>query len=124
MESSELLTSQMEILFAKISLQQSCEACTMASLIFSHFVYGIVDSVKTSYLSILGNTELVLTSSSLCSCTLLQIGLGIPNTLSKELCKLSSVLSLFVSSLLPVETYLGIAFSVSDSCHAEIHTNF
>ena len=34
------------------------------------------------------------------------------------------MLCLFPSCLLQVETDLGIAFAISDACHAEVHTNF
>ena len=33
------------------------------------------------------------------------------------------MLGLFVGRLLPVEAYLGITLSVSDSCHCKIHTD-
>ena len=75
-------------LLAKITLQQASEASTMTGLVLGHLVNGIVDSIETSSLGILGDAELILASTSLSSSTLLQIGLGIPNALAQELSKL------------------------------------
>ena len=70
-------------LLSKVSLQQSCEACTMTRLVLCHLVNSIVDSIETSSLGVLGNTELILASTCLSSSTLLQVGLGIPYALSQ-----------------------------------------
>ena len=78
----------------KIALQQSGEASTMTSLVLSHLMNGVVDSVEASYLRVLGDTELILASTSLCGSTLLQIRLGVPNALTQQLSKLGSMLSL------------------------------
>ena len=72
-------------LLSKVSLQQSCKACTVTSLVLGHLMNGVVDSVETSSLGILGNTELVLAGTSLGSSALLQVGLGIPNNLTQQL---------------------------------------
>ena len=60
----------------------------MTSLVLSHLVNGVVNSVETSSLGVLGNAELILASTSLSSSALLQIGLSIPNALAQELSKL------------------------------------
>ena len=59
----------------------------MTSLVLSHLVNGVVDSVETSSLSVLGNAELILASTSLSSSALLQIGLGVPYYLAQQLSK-------------------------------------
>ena len=43
--------------------------------------------------------------------------------LAEQLSKLCSVLSLFVSCLLPVQTNLRISFTMSYTSHAKIHSN-
>ena len=73
---------QSVILLAEIALQQTSKTGTMTGLVLSHLVNGVVDSIETCSLSVLGNTELILTSTSLSSSTLLQIGLRIPYALA------------------------------------------
>src|SRR5699024_3958396 len=46
------------------------------------------------------------------------------NNLTEQLGKFSSVLSFFVSSFLPVQSDFRVSFSVGNSCHCKIHTNF
>ena len=70
---------------------------------------SVVNSVEASFLSIYSDAEFVLACSSLCSCTFLKIGFGIPDTLTEQFCKLSSMLSLFESITLERLGYLGIA---------------
>ena len=55
----------------------------MTSLILCHLVNGVVNSIETSSLCILGDTELIFASTSLSSCTLLKVCLCIPYTLTK-----------------------------------------
>ena len=74
-------------LLAEIALQQSCEACTMTGLVLGHLMNGVVDSVETSGLGILGNTELILAGTSLSSGALLKVRLGIPYALTQQFCE-------------------------------------
>ena len=74
-------------LLSKVSLQQSCETGTMTSLVLCHLVNGVVDSVETGSLGVLGDTELILASTSLSSGALLQIRLGVPYDLAQQLSK-------------------------------------
>ena len=110
-------------LFAEIAFQQSCEASTVAGLILSHLVNGIVDGVKTSSFGVLGNAELVLTCTSLGSSTLLQVGLRIPYALTKQLSETAGVVSLLKSVALEGLGNLGIALTISLTGHGQIHTN-
>ncbi len=96
----------------------------MSSLVSCHLVNCIMDCIKTSGLCSL--SEICLTSSSavLSLNSHLEVLLcAVCDNLTEELCELSSVLSLFVSCLLPVKTDLRITFSVGNSCHSEVHTN-
>ena len=49
----------------------------MTSLVLGHFVNGVVNSVETGSLGVLGNAELVLAGASLGSSALLEIGLRV-----------------------------------------------
>lgn len=89
-------------LLAEIAVVKTGKALTVASLILSHLMNCVVDSVKVLSLSVLSDTHLVSICTSLCVHTLLKVSLGIPYHVAEELSKLSSMLSLFVSSLLPV----------------------
>ena len=74
-------------LLAEIALQQSCEACTMTGLVLGHLMNGVVDSIETGSLGVLGDTELVLASTSLSSGALLKVRLGIPYALTQQFCE-------------------------------------
>ena len=83
-----------------------------------------MDSVKTLLLSHLCK------SGFACCCAVLGFNshfkillCAVGNNFAEKLCKLSGMLCLFVSSLFPIETDLGIALSVSNSCHCKIHAN-
>ena len=81
----------------------------MSSLVSCHLMNGVMDRVKTSDLCSL--SEICLTSSSavLSLNSHLEVLLcAVCNNFAEELCKFSSVLSLFVSCLLPVKTDLRI----------------
>ena len=84
---------------------------------------SVMDSVIAKLLCSLSKLHLALTSTILSHISHLKIFLCRRcYYLAQKLCELSSVLSLFVSCLLIVHTYLRIAFSVSNSCHCKIHT--
>ena len=95
----------------------------MTGLVLRHLVHGVVDSIEASHLRILGNTELILASTSLCSSALLQIRLCIPYALTQQLSKLGSMLSLLESVALESLGDLGITFAVGLTTHSQIHTN-
>ena len=59
----------------------------MTGFVLCHLMDGIVNSIETGSLGVLGNAELVLAGTSLSSSTLLQIGLRVPDTLTQQLCK-------------------------------------
>ena len=87
-------------------------------------MYSVVDCVKTCLFSLYG--KLCLT----CGCTVLgsnshfKIFLcGVCYNLAEHFSKFSSMLCFLVSSLFPIQTDFGIAFSVCNSCHSKIHTN-
>ena len=107
----------------EVSLEQSLESLSVTSLIASHLVNGVVDSIEVELLSLLGELELALCSAVLGSNALLEVLLsGVGEHLTEKLSELSSVLSLFKSSLLPVCANLRIAFSVGNASHSEVHT--
>ena len=110
------------LLFAEIAFEQPSETSTVACLIFCHFMDSVVNSVEASFLSIYSDAEFVLACSSLSSGTFLKIGLGIPDTLTEQFCKLSSMLSLFESITLESLGNLGISLAVSLARHGQIHT--
>ena len=95
----------------------------MTGLVLCHLMHGVMNSIKASHLGILGDTELILASTSLCSSALLQIRLRIPYALTQQLSKLSSVLSLLESIALESLCDLRIALAVSLTTHCQIHTN-
>ena len=67
----------------------------MTGLVLGHLVNGVVDSIETSGLGVLGNTELILAGTSLSGSTLLQVRLRIPYALTQQLSKTAGVISLF-----------------------------
>ena len=95
----------------------------MTSLVLSHLVNSVMDSIETSNLGILRNAELILASASLGSGTLLQVSLRIPYALTQQFSETRSMISLFESIALKCLCNLGIAFSVCLTSHSKIHTN-
>ena len=96
----------------------------MTGFVASHLVNGVVDCVKTRFLCTLCKVELAGGSSALSVNAHLKILLGgVGYNFAEELRKLSGMLSLFKSSLLPLETDLGITLAVSDASHCKIHTD-
>ena len=71
----------------EIALEQACKAGTMTGLVLGHLMNGVVDSIETSGLGILGNTELILAGTSLSSGALLKVRLGIPYALTQQFCE-------------------------------------
>ena len=95
----------------------------MTSLVLRHLMHSVVDRIEASHLCVLGNTELILASTSLGSSALLQIRLGIPYALAQQLSKLGSVLSLLECIALKRLGDLGITLTISLTTHGQIHTN-
>ena len=95
----------------------------MTGLVLSHLMNGVVDSIETSSFGILGNAELILASTSLCSSTLLQIGLGIgPYNLAQQLSETRSMVGLLESIALESLSNLRIALTIGLTSHSQILT--
>ena len=94
----------------------------MTGLVLGHLVNGVVDSVETSGLGVLGDAELILAGTSLSSSTLLEVRLGVPYALTQQLCKTRGVVGLLESITLESLSDLGIALAVSLTGHGQIHT--
>lgn len=61
----------------EVSLVETSEACCMTSLVLSHLVNSVMDSIRALLLSQLSNAELVLTSTLLGSNASLEVALGV-----------------------------------------------
>ena len=101
----------------------------MAGFVLRHFMDGVVDGVQAVLLGAGGQVELALGSAELAVHTPGQVLLGGGGHVglqgaAQHLGELGSVLSLLVSSLLPVQAHLGIALPVCDPGHAQVHTYF
>jgi len=116
--------SGISALLAEIALQQSGEACTMASFVLCHFVNGVVNGVEAGSLGVLGDAELVLAGTCLSGSTLFKVGLRVPNALTEQLGKAACVISLLEGITLEGLCNLGITLAISLTGHGEIHTNF
>ena len=82
----------------------------MTSLVASHLVNGVVDSVEIQLLCHLCQLELACGCAVLSLYTNGQVLLGgVGNNLAEKLCELRCVLSLFKSSFLPVQSDFGVA---------------
>src|SRR5699024_4896833 len=115
---------EMERLGAEISLQQAFESLAVTSLVASHLVNGVMDSVEVGTLRRLGKVELAGARAVLGLHTHLEVLLGgIGHNFAQELGKLRGMLSLFVSSLLPVQADLRIALAMSNASHGQIHAD-
>ena len=96
----------------------------MAGVVASHLMNSVVDSVEVESLGALSQIELPAARAVLSVNTHLKVLLGgVGYDLAEQLSKLCSVLSLLVSSLLPVQTDFRVAFAVSDAGHCQIHTD-
>ena len=86
-------------------------------------MYGVMDRIQVGGLRSLGQVKLTCGGAVLSGYAHLQVLLGaVGNDLAQKLRELGSVLSLFVSGLLPVQADLRITLSVGDSGHGQIHT--
>ena len=84
-----------------------------------------MNSVKVLSLCTLCKVKLTFASTCFCIYTHLKILLcAVCKNFAQKLCKLGSVFSLFKSILCKCGRNLGIAFSVCNSCHCKIHTDF
>ena len=88
-------------------------------------MYCVMDRIKVSSFGTFSQVEFTSSSTVLSFYTHLKVFLcAVSNDFTEKFCEFSSMLSFFVSSFLPVETDFRIAFSVGNSCHCQIHTNF
>ena len=106
----------------EVAVVQTLKTLSMTSLILSHLVNGVVYGVKVLLLSELCKTELILASAALSVHTLEEVGLGVPNYLTEELCELSSVLCLLPSVALVSLSDLWITLAVCLTAHSKVHT--
>ena len=83
-----------------------------------------MDRIQVQRLSTLCQVELAGGSAVLSVNTHLEVLLGgVGYDFAQQLCELRSVLSLFVSSLLPVQADLRIALAVCNARHRQVHAN-
>lgn len=95
-------------LFLEVSVVHTLESSAVTGFVLRHLVYSVVDSVVTQLLSALSQLEFALASAVLCHVSQLKVLSGrVGNYLAQQLCELSRVLSLFVSSLFVVQTNFG-----------------
>ena len=111
-------------LFFEVTVEEALEAAAVASFVFSHFVYGVMDGVETEFFSTACDAHLVFVSTSFSSHTLFEVCTGIPYALAEELSKFCSVLSFFECIALEGLCDFGIAFAVGLTAHCEVHANF
>ena len=116
-------------LLFEVSLEKTFESLAVAGFVSGHFVYGVVDSIKIVLLCHLGKVELALGSAEFAVDSPGQVLLGGIGHVrfklgTQQFCELRSVLGFFPGGLFPIETDLGITFSVGNSCHAQIHADF
>ena len=88
-----------------------------------------MDGIQAVLLSAGGQIELAGGSAELAVHTPCQVVLGGSlhvglQVLAQQLSELGSVLSLFPGSLLPVQTHLGVALTMGNPGHAQVHTHF
>ena len=106
----------------EVAVIETLKALTVASLVLSHLVYGVVYGVKVLLLGNLSQVHLALASTTLSIHALEEVGLRIPNNLTDQLGKLGSVLSLLPSVTLESLSDLGITLTVSLTAHSQVHT--
>ena len=113
----------------EVALQQTLQSLAVTGLVAGHLMDSVMDGIQTVLLGADGQIGLTLSSAELTVNAPCQIGLGVSlhvglQSLAQQLGKLSSVLSLFIGSLFPVQADLGITLTMSDTSHAQIHTHF
>lgn len=111
-------------LLLEVTVEQAFEAAAVASFVASHFMNCIVDSIQVQFLSTLSNTGLVSASTAFSVHTLFEVGLRIPNHVTEQFSKLSSVFSFFPCVTLESFSNFGITFAVCLTAHSQVHTNF
>ena len=109
-------------LFLEITVEEAFEALAMTCLVLSHLVNGVVDGIPILSLGILGDAELILAGTSLSVHALLEVGLGIPDYVTKQLSELGSMLSLLPGIALEGIGHLGITLAIGLTAHRQIHT--
>ena len=112
-------------LFAEVTVEEALEGAAMASLVLSHLVNRIMDSIETELLC--ERCELFLASASavLCIDTHREVLLrAVRQDLAEELSEFGSVLSLLKSVALVSLCDFRITFTVSLAAHSEVHADF
>ena len=109
-------------LFLEITVEEAFEALAMTCLVLSHLVNGVVDGIPVLSLGVLGDAELILAGTGLSVHALLEVGLGIPDYVTEQLCELGSMLSLLPGIALEGISYLGITLAIGLTAHGQIHT--
>ena len=94
----------------------------MAGFVFCHFVDCVVDGVIAQFLGLGGNCELALAGAGLCHHPLVEVGLGVPDNLSEELCELGGVLGLFEGVALEGVCNFRISLTLCLTAHGEVHS--
>ncbi len=107
-----------------MTVVETLEALSVASLVLGHFMYGVVDGVEVEFLGALGDAHLVGVGTGFCSHALFEVGLGVPHYVAEEFGKLGCVLGFFKCIALESLGYFGIAFAVGLTRHCKIHTYF
>ncbi len=95
----------------------------MAGFVFCHLVNGVVDGVIAQLLCAGGYCKFALAGAGLGLSPLLEVGLGIPYDLSKKLCELGGVLSLFKGVAPEGGGDSRVAFTVCLAAHCKVHSN-
>ena len=112
------------ILLLEISVIQSLETFTVTSLVLRHFVNCIVNSIEVKLFRTFSNSEFIGTCTRLSIHTFFEVGLCVPNNVTKKFGKLGSMLSLFPCIAFESLGYFGITLAVGLTAHCKIHTNF
>ena len=100
----------------------------MTGLVAGHLMDGVVNGVKAVLLRAGSQLELAVGRAELAVHTPGEVLLGgighvALEVAAEELRELGGVLGFLVGGLLPVQADLGIALTVSDPGHAQIHTH-
>ena len=66
----------------------------MTGFVFCHLVDSVVDGVKVAFLCHACDTHFILASAAFSHHTFLEVGLGVPNHVAEQFCKLSAVICL------------------------------
>ena len=85
------------ISFTEITLEQTCEATAMTSLILGHFMNSVMDGIKIRLLGIGSDAHLVGIGTGFGHHAFFKVGLGVPHAVSEQFGELRCMFSLFPS---------------------------